>query len=439
MLEKLINSPKCSKYMASFEKGETIFFEGDDTRDLYILVSGDVELLKGTKTISEVKKPGDLFGEMSVLLGGKRSATAKALSNVKALKIVDDEIPAFFGSSPEIARDITRMLAKRLDETSQILYGLSEFSDQLPDAVAVTDHDEKILTWNSVAEKMYGRSWHEMHYRPISSIYEDPEEYTQYLSEVKSNFSVREKILKIKHPENGIRYISTSTKVLYDGHHNYQGLLSIGRDVTDFRETEIKYEKIRKKIIPVVILFFLAVASAFTVYQFSGRNTGSVRESSIRDLRAQLGKDYVLIKSMLMDHFESADRDITHRFLEEFISIQDAGDMPYNGIVLLDRNMKVFDYISAGETGSNVPQMIGSSYSGIEFKGSDRSLHKVLTLYRKDDKHPMGKKGVEVAFECANNDVIAGWVVFQLNPEVLKEKYGIDEADDLLKFKFKRE
>ena len=437
MLEKIISNPELSKYMTSFEDGQIIFLEGDDSQDLYILISGEVELLKGNKMISEAKKPGDLFGEMSVLLGGKRNATAKAVNNVKALKIIKEDLAAFFDRSPEIAGDITRMLARRLDETSQILYGLKEFCDRLPDAVTVTDHEEKILTWNSVAEKMYGRSWHDMHDKSIREMYEEPEEYARYIEEVKSKYAVREKILRIRHPESGIRYISTSTTVLYDGHHNYQGLLSIGRDVTSFREMEARYQRFRKKIIPLIIALLILLPIAFFSYRRVYKDNSNAAITIKHDFRNQLGKDFILLKSLLADHFKTKDRSETHKFLKEFTSLQEISDIPYIGIVLLDKNMKVFDYIDIKGKDTENPRMIGSSYSGIDFKGSNNSPYRVLTLYRADKNHPMGRKGIEVAFEVEQSNRMEGWIVFQLDPVELEKKYGLNE-DGLLKFRFNR-
>ena len=223
MLNKIINNPDLVKYVIPFENGEIIFTEGDETQDLFILISGELDILKGNKKISLISEPGELFGEMSFLLGARRSATAKAKTDGKAIRIPKEEINNFLNKFPEITSDITRLLAARLNETSQILYGLKEFCDQLPDAVILTDRDGKILSWNSVAETMYGRSWDQMHYKSMEEIYEEPDDYKDYLEEVKSRYSVREKILKILHPEKGVRYISTSTTVLYDGHHNFSG------------------------------------------------------------------------------------------------------------------------------------------------------------------------------------------------------------------------
>ena len=437
MLEKIINNPELLKYMISFETGQIIFTEGDESEDLFILLSGELEILKGNKKISEINKPGELFGEMSVLLGGKRTATVKVVKDVKALKIVKSDIARFLESSPEIARDITFMLARRLDETSQILYGLKEFCDQLPDAVTVTNKDGKILTWNSVAEKMYGRSWEDMHYKPIEEIYEEPGEYNDYRDDLTSRYSVREKVLRIKHPEKGIRYIATSTTVLYDGHHNYQGLLSIGRDVTRFREMEQHYHSVQKKIIPLIIAVIILLPIVFFSYQYISSSRVDITVSASKEFRNQLGKDFVLLKSLLADHFIKKDTLNTHSLMKEFISIQDISDVPYTGIILLDKDLNVFDYLDIKGDGPDESKIIGSSYSGIDFKGSNNSLHRVLTVYRADKSHPMGEKGIEVAFEFDQDNMVEGWIVFQFDPVELEKKYGINESD-LLKFRFEK-
>jgi hypothetical protein len=71
--------------------------------------------------------------------------------------------------------------------------------------------------------------------------------------------------------------------------------------------------------------------------------------------------------------------------------------------------------------------MIGSSYAAIDFQGSEDSLHKVLTVYRTDKNHPMGKKGTEIAFELYIDNIFKGWLVFQMDMDALADTYGIDE------------
>ncbi|MEA2083379.1 MAG: cyclic nucleotide-binding domain-containing protein [Thermodesulfobacteriota bacterium] len=70
MLE-LINHPENKKYLVEFRSGDVIFLEGDETTDLYVLISGHVILIKGNMNISEISEPGSIFGEMAYLLNDK--------------------------------------------------------------------------------------------------------------------------------------------------------------------------------------------------------------------------------------------------------------------------------------------------------------------------------------------------------------------------------
>ena len=87
MIDEIINNPDLNKYLNSFESGQTIFLEGDDSQDLFILVSGQVDVIKGKEKISEITGAGALFGEMSFLLGARRTATIKARDEVKTIRI----------------------------------------------------------------------------------------------------------------------------------------------------------------------------------------------------------------------------------------------------------------------------------------------------------------------------------------------------------------
>ena len=54
MLEEIIDNPAVGHYLTTFGKGTAIFLEGDPSQDLYILVSGQLDVLKGKKKISEM-------------------------------------------------------------------------------------------------------------------------------------------------------------------------------------------------------------------------------------------------------------------------------------------------------------------------------------------------------------------------------------------------
>ncbi|MBN1106815.1 MAG: cyclic nucleotide-binding domain-containing protein [Deltaproteobacteria bacterium] len=436
MLEEITKNPDLAKYMTTFREGDILFLEGDVSQDLYILVSGRIDVLKGNKKIAEIRERGSLFGEMSFLLGGNRTASAKACEPVKVLCIPKEKVSDFLNEFPSVAEKITKLLAHRLDETSQALYGLREFCDQLPDAVVLTDKEGKILTWNSAAERLYGREWHEMYDRSMEDIYDEPQAYKSYIEEVQSRYSVREKILKIRHPEKGIRHISTSTTILYDGHHNFQGVLSLGRDVTAVQNLERRYRRVRNWLIPTLALLGLLGAASFFAYPYFSRGVQTV-DVKKQELKNQLARDYLLLKSLLKESFLSGDRSRTNPSLNEFFKVQDSKETPYKGILLLDRDKRVFDAFYPGNR-QFAKDLLGSSYAGIEFHGSDKSPHRVLTLYRADKKHPMGHRGVEVAFEMVRDRRFLGWIVFQMDMEALKRDFGAGE-EDLRGFQFRKQ
>jgi PAS domain S-box-containing protein len=427
MLEEITKNSDLAKYMTFYKEGEILFLEGDASQDLYILVSGRLDILKGSKKISEINEPGSLFGEISFLLGGHRTATAKAVDDVRTFRIPKENITGFLSEFPSVGAKITRILAQRLDETSQILFGMREFCDQLPDAVVLTDREGRILMWNSAAEKLYGRGWPQMHDRRMEEIYEEPETYKSFLEEVQSRYSVREKILKIRHPERGTLYISTSTTILYDGHHNFQGVLSLGRDVTSVQSLERRYRRIRNWLIPSLILLAILGGSLFAVSPYISRGLESV-DVKKEELRNLFSKDYLLLRSLLLEAFATADRAKSRPLLEEFFKTMDSGQTPYRGVVLLDREKRVFDAFS-GKGAADAGAMVGSSYAGLDFQGSDRSALRLLVLYRADEGHPMGHRAVELAFEMERANQPLGWLIFQMNMDFLKKNYSVTEED----------
>lgn len=61
-----------------YEFGETIIAEGALERTFFIMISGSVYVLKNGVRLSTLDKPGDLFGEMTIIDGSARSASIVA-------------------------------------------------------------------------------------------------------------------------------------------------------------------------------------------------------------------------------------------------------------------------------------------------------------------------------------------------------------------------
>ncbi len=119
MLDDIIQNKNLQKYLKTYQKGDTLFMEGDESQDLYFLISGHLEILKGDKKISEITEPGALFGELSFLLGAKRTATVQAENEVRVLRIPKNEVPTFLKDFPVVAEKITEIVARRLDERAR--------------------------------------------------------------------------------------------------------------------------------------------------------------------------------------------------------------------------------------------------------------------------------------------------------------------------------
>jgi hypothetical protein len=174
-----------------------------------------------------------------------------------------------------------------------------------------------------------------------------------------------------------------------------------------------------------VILLVVSGAVIILGYPYFSKGVQTVDQRKL-DLKNLLVKDYFLLKSLLTQPLARGDRTQTTHVLREFFTLEEPKRCPYTGIVLLDAQKKVFD-ASSVKPGFDAQTMIGTSYTGIEFQGSEKSLFRVLVLYRVDKDYPMGRKGLEVAFDLKENERIVGWLLFQIDLTCMKANFDVDE------------
>jgi len=108
----------------SFKPGQVILPENERLGRLYVLVTGQVEVIRERTAVTLVDEPGSIFGEMAVLLDMPHSATVKALSAVTAYEIPD--ALTFLDKRPEFSLAIATMLARRLYYTTSYLVDLQQ-------------------------------------------------------------------------------------------------------------------------------------------------------------------------------------------------------------------------------------------------------------------------------------------------------------------------
>jgi CRP-like cAMP-binding protein len=115
----------------SFERtcapGEVIFEPGDEGVSLFVVQAGEVELTRpdggGSLPVASLG-PGDLFGELAVLLGGRRRSKARAVGAVKLLELEGATLQAMCLERPEIGLRLIRKLAGRIIDLEQRLAAL---------------------------------------------------------------------------------------------------------------------------------------------------------------------------------------------------------------------------------------------------------------------------------------------------------------------------
>lgn len=111
-------------YSVSFGAGEHIFHEGDLGTEMFIILEGEVNIVKqlagNAHVLSHLEK-GDFFGEMSVIDGVPRSADAVALTECKLVPINGSRFDEMIRRTPEIAIRIIRKYSNRLRESNKLL------------------------------------------------------------------------------------------------------------------------------------------------------------------------------------------------------------------------------------------------------------------------------------------------------------------------------
>ena len=107
-----------------FAPDGVIFSEGEPGDAAYVILSGTAGVyIEGEDGPHEVAKAGtyEVVGEIAVLCDVPRTATVKALTELTALRITKDMFLQMIAEFPDMAIEIMRHLARRLEETTDRL------------------------------------------------------------------------------------------------------------------------------------------------------------------------------------------------------------------------------------------------------------------------------------------------------------------------------
>jgi CRP-like cAMP-binding protein len=105
-----------------FGAGDTVFRQGDAGDRLYIIKSGVLEVLAMRDGADAVPVAylgtGDVLGELALLTGSRRSATARAPERAEVLALDKAVFQDLMATLPRFAQDLCEMLARRLEATT---------------------------------------------------------------------------------------------------------------------------------------------------------------------------------------------------------------------------------------------------------------------------------------------------------------------------------
>jgi CRP-like cAMP-binding protein len=112
------------KYGKYFEKGEYIIKEGENKKDIFLVIAGSVLVVKEVNTIKKVLATlgaGELIGEMSFFESSNRSASCIADSSVVTIVFSSDTFSEIYKIHPRWLEQILTSLSKRIVNTLELL------------------------------------------------------------------------------------------------------------------------------------------------------------------------------------------------------------------------------------------------------------------------------------------------------------------------------
>jgi CRP/FNR family transcriptional regulator, cyclic AMP receptor protein len=108
-----------------FKARATIFHEGDVGGGMLMILSGQIKIstiaANGKECVLAFLGMGDVIGEMTLLDGGARTATAQAMEASRALELTRGNFISILENNPPTALRVIEILCKRLRATSQMV------------------------------------------------------------------------------------------------------------------------------------------------------------------------------------------------------------------------------------------------------------------------------------------------------------------------------
>jgi len=119
-----MSDPLFARFGREYQAGDVLFREGESGELMFVIQSGAVRITKeigGEDKVLAVLGPGEFLGELAILNGKPRTATATVVDTARCLVIDAKTLEAMVAKNAEIALRLIKKLAKRLDSADTLI------------------------------------------------------------------------------------------------------------------------------------------------------------------------------------------------------------------------------------------------------------------------------------------------------------------------------
>jgi CRP/FNR family transcriptional regulator, cyclic AMP receptor protein len=140
-----MSDPPFPRFGRDFSAGEVLFREGERGEQMYVIQSGIVRIVKRVggeyRSLATLGR-GEFIGEMAILNGRPRTATALVLEDARCLVIDAATLEQMLSDNTEIALRLVKKLARRLDSADEMIQMLLNPDPQARVLLALQRHAE---------------------------------------------------------------------------------------------------------------------------------------------------------------------------------------------------------------------------------------------------------------------------------------------------------
>jgi CRP/FNR family transcriptional regulator, cyclic AMP receptor protein len=112
MAENFLGSARNGEELR-FEAGQVLFNKGDQGHEIYVVRSGELQIIDGNR-VFETVGPGGIVGEMALVDGGPRSATVRASMASEVVPLDEKRFLFMVQQTPHFALRVMKVMSARL-------------------------------------------------------------------------------------------------------------------------------------------------------------------------------------------------------------------------------------------------------------------------------------------------------------------------------------